>query len=433
MDNIKTLMPGVQHTLINDTVEVFLLPRPNDEIITFRCMFDWGIVDDPRTTIGITALLHRLNQRKTKDFASQYDLMAKLEGLGGLYDSNVSKEGHSFSLQFTDITVFPKILELLTQIIYYPEFTQELINQEVHLMKQEYLQTKSTPQAWVQMQALPILFPKSAYGFSSSFGDLSALESISVDDLVDHQATLRSQTKLVVGVSGNFEVDAVLKTLSTFDVFTSVDAFRTRVKPETNQATRVVVDERAIEQLNLFISYPTVGQLDELYWAQKLFDYIIGKGLLSRMYSIRTEHSLAYYFGSSYQSYQNMGILSLVGGVPADNFERVLHVVREQLRDVAENGFTSQERKRGMNYVCGSYARELEVGSTELAFTYGTYAAYGKAFSFDEWKQRLSSVTDDALKEVAERLYRSNDVVISAVGPIEQEKVEEMWRSAREE
>jgi len=315
-------------------------------------------------------------------------------------------------------------------MIFKPSFSQKLLEKEKDLLQQDWAQLKDTPDEWVPVISLEKLWPTSSYG-QTSYGNLDMIAKLTLGDLRQYHQKLRRESQLYIGVAGKITIEEVLNLFTDRFSETSFQPGSATAEPIPTAETAFAVDTRKIQQANLWISFPAMSQKHPLYWAQKLFTYSLGIGSTSRLYdTIRTKHSLAYYYRNGYLSYRNAGAYYIYGGIPPHSLEKVFTETWKIIHAIQEKGFTKSEIRRGFNYVSGLVGRNLDQTDDRLSFYLGQLLSTGEVLTFNEWKSRLQQITMSQLIEVAQQVLRPKHASVGLVGPLGKEAIKAAWEKA---
>lgn len=433
---MQQVKPNIYQQKLGEKTTLFMIPQKSSETITLRYIFDRGSVHDPQDKQGLTNLVQRLSQKKTKNYDSQYQLMRALEEKGAIVNTGTSKETHGFKLHLTDEKILPDALRIFNEIVYQPRFNKELLKKEVELIKQDWAQLKDNPRDWVSVVTIAKLWEDSPYGVPS-LGKMSHLENITAEDLKTHHTAMRQNAHLYIGLAGNLNpkgyeagdlTKLFLKATTRNTKTLNPKGSESVALPKPSEEAQFAVEQRDIQQNNLWIAFPTVGQEHNDYYQIELLSWVLGKGFLSRFFdTIRTQNSLAYYFYSNYNALRSLGVFYLLGGVPANSLEKVFAESWRQVEDVQTGGLQNWELERGFNYYTGNLARSLEKSDNLLSFVLGHYMSRGEILTFDEYKEKLSQITLEDLQEMTKTIVQPENATVGLVGPATSQLVKKAW------
>lgn len=435
---MQEIKAGIYQHNLNEATTIFVVPNDQAETITLRYIFDRGSVDDPVGNIGITNLVQRLSQKKTASHNSHYQLMRALEEQGVSLGAATHKETHGFKIGLTEEEALPKALEIFNEVVWQPRFDEELLEKEKDLIRQDWAQIKDNPRDWVSIITVKKLWQGSPYAYPP-LGDIDAIDKTTIEDLTDHHQRIRQKSNLYIGVAGKLRPDKIEDTFKVFsapsqragesgkDVKYLQGAGHALPKPF--DGVRFAVEQREIQQANLWIAFPTIGITNDKYYSTDLLSWVTGKGFLSRLFNtIRTQNSLAYYYYGNYQPLKDIGAFVIFGGVPADKLEKVFAETWKQVQDVQSGGLKDWERQRGFNYYTSNKARSLEQSDKLLSFVLSQYLNRGEILTFEEWKERLSYVNLDDLKEAACEILQPQKATVGVVGPVTESDTRTAWQ-----
>jgi zinc protease len=133
--------------------------------------------------------------------------------------------------------------------------------------------------------------------------------------------------------------------------------------------------------------------------------------------SIRERQGMAYYVYSTMDSSLAAGPLTVRAGVVADNVERTLNSIDEELRRVLNDGLTQKELDESKRFLIGSIPRQLETNASIAGFLLSCeFHALGTDYDV-RLPAIIEEVTLDDANAVAARLMSLDRAQIVVAGP----------------
>lgn len=410
---------------------VIIVHDQYSQVVNVQIQYKLGAIHEPAHLHGITNLVMRLSEKRTKSFASDDALMQAVETVGAKLWSASHSEQHWVVLQMSNSQHMAQGLKLLKEVVWQPLFTDELLKRERAILQQDIMHMQDDPSNWAATLGLSKMWPGSLMG-KPVIGTAESIERITVDDLKEHHQKMR-RVPVVIGLSGPITPKEFIAQLASANIIPAkgaIDAVGTVGDTIFNSTVGPVwaVEDRHIEQLNLRMYFPAPSLVEADYMAQSLFTYAFGVGFLSRLNdAIRNKRSLAYYYGNSYSNSPRVGIYSIRGGVAADKLTDVFKATWEEVHDVQQNGLSSDEIERGFNFVTGYFSRNIELSDEYLGFVLKQYDRSGTIVTFDEWKGLLKEVDHEDIKRVAQAVLQPERVIVGVVGPVTLAQVQKAW------
>ena len=140
----------------------------------------------------------------------------------------------------------------------------------------------------------------------------------------------------------------------------------------------------------------------------------------SRLFQeIREKRGLAYSVYSFAPGYSDAGLFGIYAGCSPSKAGQVAELMLGELRKLADDGVTVEEIARAQGQLSGASALALEDSDTRMSRLGRSEITLGEFVDLDESLRRISLVTADGIRELAEELA-SRPVSIAAVGTVEE-------------
>jgi len=149
-----------------------------------------------------------------------------------------------------------------------------------------------------------------------------------------------------------------------------------------------------------------------------VFNSILGGGMSSRLFQeIREKRGLAYSVYSFAPGYSDAGLFGIYAGCSPSKAGQVAELMLQELRGVATGGVTDEEIRRAQGQLSGASALALEDSDTRMSRLGRSEITLGEFVDLDEALRRISLVTADGIRELAEELV-SRPLSVAAVGTV---------------
>jgi predicted Zn-dependent peptidase len=132
----------------------------------------------------------------------------------------------------------------------------------------------------------------------------------------------------------------------------------------------------------------------------------------SRLFQeVREKRGLAYSVYSFSSHHADCGAFGVYAGCQPENFTEVLKICRDEVARIADGGVTEEELHRGIGQVRGSTVLSLEDTGSQMTRIGKNELVYGEHLTIEELLERVESVTQEDVKEVAEQFLRQPQAV----------------------
>ncbi|MGZ8829008.1 MAG: M16 family metallopeptidase [Thermoanaerobaculia bacterium] len=348
-------------------------------------------------------------KRSTAEIAQAIDI------LGGDVDAFTGKEYTSFYAHVLDEQV-DTALELLTEIVTLPRFSNDDIESERSVILEEIKMVEDTPDDLVHEIFVTSFWPDHPLG-RPILGTAETVNRLGRDEIVAHYSETFHPTNLIFCASGNIRPEQVIPFLErSLPVDARKPVRREWTAPSPNQHV-ILREKRELEQVHLCLGsrgYPQQGQ--ERY-AAALFNTVLGGGISSRLFQrIREKEGLVYSVLSYHNGYLHGGYEAIYAACAPKNLKRVLALTLEEMRKIKRDGATPTELASAKLHLKGSILLSLESTVSRMSGIGRQEYYFGRQFSADEIIAHIDAVTLENIQQVAETIVDPDSLSLTMLG-----------------
>src|SRR5690606_27863639 len=180
----------------------------------------------------------------------------------------------------------------------------------------------------------------------------------------------------------------------------------------------LVIVDRPLEQVNLFLGMPALAAADERRPQLTVLNSVLGGGMSSRLFQeVREKRGLAYSVYSFASSYSDTGLMGLYAGCSPQRAGDVAELMLAEFRRIARDGITEEELRRARGQLSGASALALEDSDTRMSRLGRSELTLGEFADLDETLRRIDAVSAASVQELAEELV-TRPLSTAAVGPV---------------
>jgi len=362
--------------------------------------------------------------RSTTEIAQVIDI------LGGDVDAFTGKEYTSFYAHVLDEQV-DTALELLTDIVTSPRFTDEDLEMERSVILEEIKMVEDTPDDLVHEIFVTAFWPDHPLG-RPILGTEETVNRLQRRQIEAHYAETFHPTNLIFCASGNVKAEQIVPFLEKTFPVDSRNPIRNEWSAPTPNQHVIIKEKRELEQVHLCLGsrgYPQ--QFNERY-AAALFNTILGGGMSSRLFQrIREKEGLVYAVTSYHNGYLHGGYEAVYAACAPKNLRRVLNITLEEMRKFKREGATAAELKDAKLHLKGSILLSLESTVSRMSGIARQEYYFGKQFSPDEIIAAIDAVTLDEILGVATTVVDPDSMSLTVIGNVKAAGIStEMLRDA---
>ncbi len=150
-----------------------------------------------------------------------------------------------------------------------------------------------------------------------------------------------------------------------------------------------------------------------------MLNSVLGGSVSSRLFQeVREKRGLAYSIYSFLSGYSDWGTITIYAGTRAREIERVLDLIRREIRRMAAHGIARSELKRTKDQIKGSLMLSLESSHSRMNKLAQDELIAGTHTSLEDMLAELDAVTMQQILRVAQELFAPGTMAITCLGPL---------------
>ncbi len=376
-----------------------------------------GSRDEEAHEHGISHFLEHMFFKGTVHKTAR-EIAQEIDAIGGELNAFTSRENTTFYAKvLTDH--LPKAVELLSDNFHHSKFDRRDIDKERQVVIEEIRMVEDDPEDLVHTLHIEDILKGNPLG-RTILGTAETLATIDRKKIMGFLERTYDPKQIVIAVAGRFEFNALFPLLQK--TFEKYQRNKTRLIPRV--APQIVpqfqVKKRKLEQAHICISTPGLGITHPQREALHLLNIILGGGVSSHLFQeVREERGLAYSIYSSPSFYQDGGIFTIYAGTGVKNAPKVTELIFKEIKKMKERGVTADELKKAKEHIKGSILLSTESSGSRMSRLAKDELAFGRQFKIEEVIAGINRVTLKSVHEIANTLFNSKTISMTALGPIE--------------
>ncbi|MHB9093363.1 MAG: M16 family metallopeptidase [Eubacteriales bacterium] len=378
-----------------------------------------GSRDENETNSGVAHFIEHMMFKGTGKRSAKA-IAETLDAVGGQLNAFTSKEYTCYYTkvldEYLDISV-----DLLSDMFFNSVFDEDEIEKEKNVIIEEIKMYEDAPDELVHDIFANTMWSGHALG-RPVIGAAEIIRQMGKKDIVSFKDNLYLPESIVVAVAGNIKHEDVISKLTPlFGGLKKKTAKRKYTAPQAQSS--VSFKKKDIEQVHLCIGTPGLSLDHENIYVLHAMNSVLGGGLSSRLFQeIREERGLAYSVYTYHSSYRDAGLFSVYAGLSKKNLKRVVSLISKEMKSLRANGVTKKELVRAKEQLKGSLFLGLENVSNRMSRLGKSELCLNRVVTVEEAVERINAVTLDDVKDLAKRFFKSDNIVVSSIGPELEEK-----------
>ncbi|PMQ02290.1 MAG: peptidase M16 [Dictyoglomus sp. NZ13-RE01] len=401
-----------QFLTLDNGLKLIFEHTPNRKSVDIILYVNVGSRDEKEDEHGITHLLEHLlfksNHKKSRN------IHLEIDRLGGEVDAFTTREGTYFTLKLLR-SHFVRGINLLSEIIQNPDFTEKDLTLEKEVVKEEIRMYKDSPEEIV----LDLFLKSSLNGHPLAreiLGTEKTVESITIERLLDYFYKNYTPDNMIIAISGDLSLKKVSSILERVFINRKIDIEKVEENPKFNP-NKTVVEEK-FEQVHILYGTEGYNPKDVKKFSLYLLSIILGGGLSSRLFQeLREKKGLVYNVESQGINFKDISIFSVYTATSERFLEETLFSLKKELDKIKSNGISKEELDIAKRQSIYNFLMSMESPKYRLYYYLDSILIYDKIIPFIDTIKNIRRVKlIDVLDTVESIFYRPFSLTI--VGPV---------------
>lgn len=370
-------------------------------------------------TAGLSHFLEHMLHRGTPSFPSAHALAMGIESLGASLDAATGIDRGTLTLTAPPDSLLDA-MEVLGEITRQPLFTD--IEVERNIVREELLEDRDDRGRLVDPDGLvrKLVFGEHPLGHPI-VGTPRTLRSFSLPLLTKHHRRHYTVRSTVVALGGRLPKSRARLASALERCFGQTPVGR-RVPAGRFVATRraspnLSIVRTSASQASLRVACVGPGRAHAAAPAAELLLRVIDDGNATRLYERLCDGlGLCYEVSAGYEAYDEAGLFDIAAEAHEGTITQVLSEVLAMLRDLASKGPTPAEMEKAVIRARWQAARSLDHPETACEHVGSALLSDEPLTPFDR-AERLAGVSTSAVRAMAARMFRADQLHIAVVGP----------------
>ena len=419
---IITTLSGPAHAMKIQTIkspggiEAWLVEEHAVPMMAMRFAFEGGSSQDPTGNEGLANFLSAMLDEGAGDLKSR-EFQERMEEISMRMRYEDSKD--AFYGNFETLTANrDEAAKLLRLALNNPRFDTDAVERIRQQLQAALAYAARNPEKVALNEWYAVAFEGHPYARPSA-GTEETVAKITGDDLEGYRKRIFAKDTLKVVAVGDINAEQLGALLD--EVFGDLPATADLVavsKTSPVAGGREKVVEMNVPQSVAVFGLGAMERKDPDFIPTFVLNHILGGGGFASklMEEVREKRGLAYSVYTYVYPYQHTSIFS--GSVATRNeaIGESLDVIREEFKQMAENGPTQTELDNAKKYLIGSYPLRFDTNAKIASQLLGLRMDdFGPEY-IDNRNDMMAAVTLDDVKRVAKRLLNTNDLIVTIVG-----------------
>lgn len=372
---------------------------------------------------GLSHFLEHMFFKGTKK-RSAIDIAIEIDSLGGEINAFTSRENTVFYVKVLDDYI-DRGIELLSDIFLHSTLSEEEIEKEKGVIKEEIKLVEDTPDDYIHD-----LFSKTVWGDTglgqSVLGRRETIKTFTRQDLVSHIRKYYGTADTVVSCAGNFESDHISGLLNRYlgDLRRGSEP---ELTPPVSFKSEVAIYPRDLSEAHICLGVESLPYASKERYVIAILNTILGSGMSSRLFQeIRERRGYAYSIYSFISSYVDKGCWAVYAGTGKKKAKIVTELIIKEMKGIYST-ISETELRRAKDQLKGNLVLGLESTSSRMQSIARQEICHGRYFSQEEIIKEIEAVTIEAARNLAYRLINEGKMSLTVLGRVGTEDFKDLF------
>jgi predicted Zn-dependent peptidase len=389
----------MQLTTLPNGLRVATREMPGVETAAVGLYADTGSRYEPARVNGIAHLFEHM-VFKGAGGRSAREISEAIEDVGGDLNAATDRDGTNFMASVMAEHI-PLGVELIADMILRPQFASAELEREKDVVLQELGEARDTPNDIIFDDLWSAAFADQPLG-RSVLGDEATIEAITIEDLQDWRRGQYRAGSLSLVAAGKVDHSALVELAEKHFAGLPLGTLSTPEPARFTGGDRV--GRASSDQAHLALAFRGPAQLDEDYFAARLFADAVGGGMSSRLFQqLREDRGLAYTVYASLTPYRDVGLLSIYAATARRQSAAAAQLIEDVTADAAAT-LTQRELDRVRTQSRAGLLMSMESPWGQAHYVARQLSVHGRLVEPAEVVAELAAVTLEDAREAGAKM-----------------------------
>lgn len=396
---------------------------PHFYSFSFGLFINSGSRDETVRDNGITHLIEHMLFKGTER-KSSFEIMKKIEALGGAFDAFTTKENVVIMSRFLHEHL-AEIFDLIAEMLLESSFSADGLEREKGVILEELKTQLDDPEEYVFDLLFEALYAPHLLGYPIA-GRADSVKPMIREDITGYFQRFLAQ-RFVVAIAGKYDLDLLVRKVT--DRFGSLSyAPNQRTMPGAHHSVFKVDKRDEISQVYVAIGRESIPYNDPKRYPFAIMNTAFGGGMSSRLFqNMREKAGLVYSVSSMFEFYEDIGLSVIYFVTDKENLRKCFEVLSSVLRGVQGEGFATEELETARSFIKGNLLLGLESSTTRMTRLGRNEVLTRRIEPVEETLAQIDRVSLEDMNAVSREAIQPETFCVAAVGPIDENELKGLY------
>ena len=373
-----------------------------------------GSDNEPVEHNGISHIVEHILFKGTKKRTAE-EIALEIESLGGLMNAYTARDHTCFYVKSMPKN-FPKIFNILQEMIYQPLIDSKELKKEKNVILEEIKSAYDDPEDLAFQNFNEIIFKNSRFE-KSILGTERSVKKTKREHVIRYIEKYYSNKNIFYSYAGP---------VSFSDAFRIFNDGNKRNGEQINRDNRNVPDHKnkfkygfkeSLQQYHVVMGSKTGNATSDDRHALMMLVSILGAGMSSRLFRIlREKNGLVYSVYSFSEMFLEVGTTGIYFACNEKNIRKNLEIIKKQLLKIRNVKVTKDEMEKVKNQILTNLAVNYDSLSGRMGLIARSELYNDDSIKFDQIISSFEKVTSNQILEAANKYFQFEAFNFSIVG-----------------
>ena len=417
--SLNFVPPKVDRVVLENGMILYLLEDHDLPIFNITARIRTGAIYEPQEKAGLASLTGFVMRSGGTVSMPSDKMNEELEFMAVSVETAIDRESGSANLSALKKDI-DKSLKIFADVLMNPAFPEDKIRMRKDEVVESIRRENDNPTQIAHREFRKIMYD-SKHPYSRKVeGTLESIEKITRDDMVAFHKKYFHPNNIILGISGDFNKDEIIKKLNTVFAGWKKEGIQFPEVPKVDSRFEKAVfyAYKDINQANVIMGHLGIHRKSPDYFPVMIMNFILGGGSFTARIPgrIRSDEGLAYSAYSAFQTSRDIGVFFVSCQTKLESTSRAISIALEELEKIRKSPIDKEELTQAKETFMNQFVfrfttsasivgQKVDIEYEELPLNY-----------LETYLGNVQAVTHEDIQQVARKYLHPDEIKILVVG-----------------
>ncbi|OHB41443.1 MAG: hypothetical protein A3J92_04030 [Planctomycetes bacterium RIFOXYC2_FULL_41_27] len=417
--SLNFVPPKVDRAVLENGMILYLLEDHDLPIFNITARIRTGAIYEPQEKAGLASLTGFVMRSGGTVSMPSDKMNEELEFMAVSVETAIDRESGSANLSALKKDI-DKSLKIFADVLMNPAFPEDKIRMRKDEVVESIRRENDNPTQIAHREFRKIMYD-SKHPYSRKVeGTLESIEKITRDDMVAFHKKYFHPNNIILGISGDFNKDEIIKKLNTVFAGWKKEGIQFPEVPKVDSRFEKAVfyAYKDINQANVIMGHLGIHRKSPDYFPVMIMNFILGGGSFTARIPgrIRSDEGLAYSAYSAFQTSRDIGVFFVSCQTKLESTSRAISIALEELEKIRKSPIDKEELTQAKETFMNQFVfrfttsasivgQKVDIEYEELPLNY-----------LETYLGNVQAVTHEDIQQVARKYLHPDEIKILVVG-----------------